>query len=125
MLECANKFKSQKKAAVLSGVKGDEQYKVRRSGAGSAFQDCGVSRCRCFNAAGSAQPGAACRTALPQRPPLGTQPFRRIGFSRARAIHCSPTSSGISLASNAVPALQKGDMAMDESYVSSFGEPGC
>ncbi|KAL4432191.1 hypothetical protein ABPG77_005953 [Micractinium sp. CCAP 211/92] len=27
VLECANKFKSQKKAAVLSGVKGDEQYK--------------------------------------------------------------------------------------------------
>lgn len=29
VLECANKFKSQKKAAVLSDVKGDEQYKAR------------------------------------------------------------------------------------------------
>ena len=44
VLECAHKFKSQQKAQVLSGVKGDEQYKARRpgpsGGAADAVQPC-------------------------------------------------------------------------------------
>lgn len=35
VLECAHKFKSQEKAAVLSSTKGDEQYKVRDGAQGT------------------------------------------------------------------------------------------
>ena len=98
VLECAHKYKALKKSQVLSAVKGDEQYKVRRARSNDWV--------------------------LRNSPSLASDKTHTL-CPRLVTPALLDTFADTAPPPPPLPPLdlpQKGDTAVDESYVSSFGE---